>query len=465
MGLLFTEDLPLEIVHEILGHLHVTDIVHVRQVCRRLHQATFERNVWVNCYYRSSLLLPEGPLSCQSTQQLEAILVRAAKIHRTWTSDVLTTLSRRKFPRQVPIYGFNANVISGRYLQLAEGDIGISWYDLESTDLSNPILTYPCNTIVPAPGFLNYSVNANGEGPDTVWVSFVAANPMRIVILKIHFSRAKNTVTFYAEISGLSVVSIRMGHDWLLPIREFVSLDVPMDLLHIPSRTIVHLPMHEKVRSSSDLDSMNYVITPPFLFMLFSLRTETRVDVYSLPRIPNPVPPDFHKRLFRTHCGVYPHEVSNLQIMETSANCQSYTAAPDNGHVVSFLALIYVIRSPMSWSSKLGLHLFDVNLESNGTLSFLTKSMRTLDVGIAATLASSSRAGKCLAVTHSFPGPDVIAHYIQHHDDAESTMAFKALTLPEGLQSRTMLSFDGVQGRLCLISGLEWTNIEILDFI
>ena len=26
------EDLPLEIVHEILGHLHVTDIVHVRQV-------------------------------------------------------------------------------------------------------------------------------------------------------------------------------------------------------------------------------------------------------------------------------------------------------------------------------------------------------------------------------------------------------------------------------------------------
>ena len=35
-----------------------------------------------------------------------------------------------------------------------------------------------------------------------------------------------------------------MGHDWLLPIREFVSLDGPMDLFHIPSRAIVHLPMH-----------------------------------------------------------------------------------------------------------------------------------------------------------------------------------------------------------------------------
>ena len=64
------------------------------------------------------------------------------------------------------------------------------------------------------------------------------------VILKLHFSSVKNTVTFYAEISGVSVVSIRMGHDWLLPIREFVSLDGPIDLFHIPSRAIVHLPMH-----------------------------------------------------------------------------------------------------------------------------------------------------------------------------------------------------------------------------
>ena len=64
------------------------------------------------------------------------------------------------------------------------------------------------------------------------------------VILKIHFSPGKNTVTLYAEISGVSVVGIRMGHDWLLPIREFVSMDGPMDLFHIPSRTIVHLPMH-----------------------------------------------------------------------------------------------------------------------------------------------------------------------------------------------------------------------------
>ena len=64
------------------------------------------------------------------------------------------------------------------------------------------------------------------------------------VILKIYFSPAKNTINLYAEISGVSVVGIRMGHDWLLPIREFVSLDGPIDLFHIPSRAIVHLPMH-----------------------------------------------------------------------------------------------------------------------------------------------------------------------------------------------------------------------------
>ena len=206
---------------------------------------------------------------------------------------------------------------------------------------------------------------------------------------------------------------------------------------------------------------MNYVITPCFLFMLFSLRTETLVDVYSLTHIPDPLSPGPRKHLFRSHCGVYPHAVSSLQIVETSKDHQSY-AALDNGHA-SFLALVYVNRSPTSWTSKIGLHLFDVNMESTGTLSFLTKSVRTLDIGIATTtLASSSRAGKCLAVTHSLPGPKIIAHYIQHHHDAECMMAVKALTLPEGLQSRTMLSFDGVKGRLCLISG--WSNIEILDY-
>lgn len=147
------------------------------KVCRRLCHATFERNVWVNCYNGSSLLLPEGPLPCQTTQQLEAILVRAAKI---WTPDESTTLSRRKFPRLLPTYDFDAYVISGRYLQIAEGDIGISWYDLESTDLINPILTYPCHTVLPMPGYMNYSINANGEGPNSVWVSFVAGHPIRM---------------------------------------------------------------------------------------------------------------------------------------------------------------------------------------------------------------------------------------------------------------------------------------------
>lgn len=149
-------------------------------MCRRLYQASYERNVWVNCYNRSNLLLPEGPLSSQSAQQLEALLVRAAKIHRSWTSDVSTTLRRRTFPRQIPTYDFDANVIAGRYLQVVEGSLGISWYDLEGTDLNTPILTYPCNTVVPMAGYLNYSVNANGEGPNTVWVSLVAAQPIRM---------------------------------------------------------------------------------------------------------------------------------------------------------------------------------------------------------------------------------------------------------------------------------------------
>lgn len=199
---------------------------------------------------------------------------------------------------------------------------------------------------------------------------------------------------------------------------------------------------------------MKFLITPRLLFMMFPLRTQTLVNVYPLPRIPNQVQPKC-RGLLRSHCGAYPHPISTLQIVETSVNSDLS---------ISFLALVYVTRSPTSWTSRIGLHLFDVNLESTGTLSFLTTSIRTLNVGIATTtLGSSSRAGSCLAVTHSLPGPKILLHYIQHHHHAKSTMAVKALTLPEGLQSRDMLSFDGVEGRLCLING--WTNIEILDFL
>lgn len=110
----------------------------------------------------------------------------------------------------------------------------------------------------------------------------------------------------------------------------------------------------------------------------------------------------------------------------------SYTAL-DDGHA-SFLTLVYVTRSPTSWISRIGLHLFDVDLESSVALSSLTIYMR-LDIGIATATQVA------VTVAQSLPAPKIIVHYIQHHD-VECAMAVKVLTLAEGLQSRNMFYFE-----------------------
>jgi len=145
-------------------------------VCRRLRQATYQRSVWVNVYERSDFLLQKGPLSSQNSLELERSLVRAAKINKNWTSDKPAVYTRRRFPRTLPTYDFDSNVISGRFLQLAEST-GISWYDLDGNDMATPVLTYPCLSVMPMTGYLNHQVNANGEGPNVVWVSFVSNTP------------------------------------------------------------------------------------------------------------------------------------------------------------------------------------------------------------------------------------------------------------------------------------------------
>ena len=146
------------------------------QVCRRLRQATYQRTVWVNIYERSNFLLQKGPLSAQSSLELECSLVRAAKINKNWTSSEPAVYTRRRFPRQLPTYNFDSNIICGRFLQLAEST-GISWYDLDADDMATPVLTYPCLSVIPVDGYLHHQVNANGEGSNAVWVSFISRTP------------------------------------------------------------------------------------------------------------------------------------------------------------------------------------------------------------------------------------------------------------------------------------------------
>lgn len=222
-----------------------------------------------------------------------------------------------------------------------------------------------------------------------------------------------------------------------------------------------------KVQNLSDLSNLNYAITPQFVFLMFSVRNETLVEVFPLPHFTDAiVRPSTPGCLVRSHSGTYPHAISTLKFVETfpgrHAGCLKIHPMPQDTHT-SFLALVYVNRSPTTWTSKIGLHFFDAAVDLIGALTFTTRSQTILNVGIITTsLSLSSRAGICLAVTHSSPGPAILAHRIQRHQNSGCTMSTRALKLPDGESSREMLAFDGYRGRLCLING--WTYIDVLDY-
>ena len=106
-------------------------------MCRRPYRAFYERTTWFNCYNKKVPCL-------LNLRKNWALLVRAAKIqHIRCFNNTACSLA---FPRQLPTYDFDADVIiSGGYL----GDIFnepkvpsvLPGMHLEGMDLSTPILT------------------------------------------------------------------------------------------------------------------------------------------------------------------------------------------------------------------------------------------------------------------------------------------------------------------------------------
>lgn len=200
---------------------------------------------------------------------------------------------------------------------------------------------------------------------------------------------------------------------------------------------------------------MRFVITAQHLFLMFAARATTMMDVYPLPKTIDITTP---RRLAPSHKGAYSHAISSIQVIDDSSSSSSEDIR------ISFLSLVYIRPSPTNWTSKIGLYLFDADLDITGSVNFTSRCHRTLDVGIATTLLSlTSRGENCLAITHSSPGPVILAHHIHRPSDSDCVMNVKTLKLPEGIQSRDMLDFDGIKGRLCLITG--WTNIDIVDYV
>ncbi|TFK24376.1 hypothetical protein FA15DRAFT_641108 [Coprinopsis marcescibilis] len=471
-GTLSLSHLNGDVLSEILGYLDVEDVINVRKASRALMVAGAERAVWHSVYTHSRLLLPLGPLSHQHARDLERLLVRSTLLYRTWgpnPSRAPRTPSKYTFPRKLPTYGFDAQMISGRYLQIAE-ECRISWYDLDG-DRHTPLVSYECPCAIDmVPGYLSHQTNAQDQGESSIWVTFICSYPTRVMVLKLCLDGTQSTVTLQVVIPGERIIEVKLSRDYILLVKEFVSRDEPTELYHIPSNSIFYVPRHSQIQKVSDLSHMNYTFSPSHLLTIYPLRTETHIEAYPLPHTPNghlvQAIEDPHLKL--SHRGVYPQMLSRINLFNQRTHRTPQTAEATGGveYDLSLLTIAYMPH-PVRWTAEINLQLLDARLSHSGMIEFSTRCSYPLKLaGIAvSSLSSTSNNGVGFAVTQSsaFP-PDLNVYHIQHqHGTEPSAISVQSLKIPAGLENRELLGFDGYRGRLCLID--SWTRIEILDYM
>ncbi|KAH7907858.1 hypothetical protein BJ138DRAFT_431147 [Hygrophoropsis aurantiaca] len=145
------QNLPPEILCKVISQLPIKSIVLLRQVSKHLRQVTYDRSIWVRAYRASPLVHPEGPFKCQTTQMLESILVRSARLAPNWPPNPTIKPVRT---RMLPIQD-DASLLCERWLLVTSDRKRIVCYDLDAaaTGAGASMTTegLPCTTLYGVP--------------------------------------------------------------------------------------------------------------------------------------------------------------------------------------------------------------------------------------------------------------------------------------------------------------------------
>ncbi|KAF9529685.1 hypothetical protein CPB83DRAFT_851976 [Crepidotus variabilis] len=151
--------LPPELLPEVLQYLDWDDVLRIRQVCRRLNDASFKRSVWLNIFLRHSMALPhlfrlEKPLVMHSSTELEKLILRWKAVDKRWSVDDAQPTLHRTFTVTDKSRSCSHLLRGGRWF-LA----GTIHGDVQYFDLDAPIITP--RTLISAPFHHNFSRDLN----------------------------------------------------------------------------------------------------------------------------------------------------------------------------------------------------------------------------------------------------------------------------------------------------------------
>lgn len=219
-----------------------------------------------------------------------------------------------------------------------------------------------------------------------------------------------------------------------------------------------------KIHHLSDLNYMQYLITPGHILLIFSPISKRcgYAEVFQLPNI-SLVPSQAIRRLTRSHTTVFPFTAEYLQVLDICA-----VQDQPSTETVTLLALTYVGPHPVPHGhvAQTGVQLFQVQISNPGVISVEALSGITMEFPITTgRLFSASASGTCLAVSHSsYPTSITFAYHIRYnkYTSAAASITATPLLLPDVVSRALLIGFDGLHGRLAFEQQME---IGVIDFV
>ncbi|KAH7912356.1 hypothetical protein BJ138DRAFT_1148525 [Hygrophoropsis aurantiaca] len=130
------EDLPFDVLREIISYLPIRNTLHLRQVSKHLQQITRERSIWSHAYRASSLVRPQGPFPWQTAAALESILVRSARLALNWPPNPDAAPVRSRVIN-IGEDKFGFQLVYGRWLLVLNDERqSILCFDLDRSEIS-----------------------------------------------------------------------------------------------------------------------------------------------------------------------------------------------------------------------------------------------------------------------------------------------------------------------------------------
>ncbi|KAL0577338.1 hypothetical protein V5O48_004662 [Marasmius crinis-equi] len=467
MACLEFEQLPDDVLLEIISFLYPRDIVRVRQINDRFRELTTQKSLWIRAYRRNSELFL-SPLTCvQRVDDIERILLRAETLDQAWTRRARAP-SGLELVRSIPYTQcadestFCQFLDNGRYLLLIRS-ISIAIFDLEVLG-TVPVVQQVAEegTRFHLPQSLGSPADIDTEG---IYIPVLATRGDASYLMIWNF-RASRT-GLMEEVTNVNVSVFPRDRPLLYGSRGVVVFDQGVSGLSVydnKTHKIYHLSQstgsenpwktrhHHQVEYFPSFDSFVAIHTDD---RVVSPTAPPRAPIITIHRFDPPSDKTAYE-IIQTHSVVCPKTFTEPKLLSSISASPGCTTL----HLAAiFLGVCFIGSMPVH------VQVFSVTIHTDSSLSFLFPFETPRNTGcftLTGLMLSSDESGRARAVCRSrscmFPfAMQTLLIELTPGEFARS----RGLDMHVGCSSYPspdkIVAFDGFSGRICVTKSGDYT--------